>query len=117
MLPARGANQPVHWVVGVVASRIDALIVEVNNVLPVGRISNARDVAHWIVVISEVLNILLVRRDGIWPVRYEIGQPEGLRIIGVGGHGFIAERNINPLAARVVIDSGDRAKAGRRRIE
>jgi hypothetical protein len=122
VLAAGGAEQAIQWVVGVVAGGIDPLVVEVDDVLCVGGVAYASDVAHWIVVIGEILNGLLIGREGAWTVRGESGQAEGLRIVRVVGDslvggGLIAKGNVDALAAFVVVDSEDGVKAGGRGIE
>ena len=63
MLAARGRDQPVERIVGVVGRRLDALVGEEHDVLDVGVVADAGDVADRIVEIAQVLHGPRVRGE------------------------------------------------------
>jgi hypothetical protein len=63
LTPAR-LDEAVERVVRVVAGGLDALVLEEDDVLRVGSVSDARDVARRIVEVGEVLDDLLILREG-----------------------------------------------------
>ena len=112
MLAAGGRDQPVHWVVGVTGRRLDPLVPEEDHVLSVGAVGDLGDVPDRVVVVGQVLDALLAGGKRTWPGGGEVRQPEGLRIVAVGGACPVAEGDRQPLAAGVVLDAGHGVPVG-----
>ena len=125
VLAARGFDQPVDGVVGVVGARLDALVAEVDGLL--GVVADVGDVARRVVGVVQVLHLaagpagrgrlraVAGKGDGIAPGE-QMHQAEGQRVVVVGGPGAVAVVDQRALALGVVVDVGDerRSVAGRR---
>ena len=111
VLAARGVDQPVDGVIGIVALRRHDLAVEVDRLL--GVVADVGDVAGGVVGIEQVLEARrAARRAGL-----QMDQAEGLLVIGVLGQRAVAVVDAGALALGVVVDVGDRMQIGRRRVE
>src|SRR5688572_19469424 len=113
MFAASRFNQAVDRVIGVLAARLDALILEVNGLL--GVVADGRDVAHRVIGVAEVLHLTAGPAGGcrLWAITREIDgvapgeqtdEPEGERVVVVGGAGAVAVMDALALALGVVVD-------------
>ncbi|KIG16982.1 hypothetical protein DB30_03966 [Enhygromyxa salina] len=100
-------DQPIQRVVAITVRRLDDRVLKIDRLLRV--VADVRDVADWIIVILQALQLLAVARAG----GLDRAQPEAQRVVLVGGGrrvGGVGDR-LSP-AADVV---GDLRNHGRRR--
>src|SRR2546425_3641886 len=111
MLPPRGFDQAIDGVVGVLRTRFDALVAEVDRLL--GIVADVGDVADGIVGVVQVLHLAAgppgLRR--LWAIagegdsvsaREQMHKTGGQRVVGVGGSDAVPVLNQRALALRIV---------------